>query len=534
MVTGSKAGIKLPSIPKLSKLLAAAGIHSDRTTFKVIYIPPVPSVRRSLLLKSRAQRLPWNFAEWFVLSQTVLPALLYLPGSQAFRVPIRMAAYGIPLAALIYWWARWRHVRPQCAPHPAAPWLVVAIAYLLLMLMHPNTNSIMSGLAQVALYLAVLSPVFWAPKLVESPDRLRRLLWLILICSGISSFVGVMQVRDPDRWMPLEFSSIVVADQYGMDSASYQGADGRTIIRPPGLSDTPGAVAGAGTFALFLGLAFIVSGRTSKKSMKAIAAVSATLGAAALFLAFVRSAFIIAVGMIAFYIFILIRQRRVLVAVALLAISTAIITGAFIYAYSLGGENLQLRFFSIVAQDPGDFYYENRGNQVSEAFFKLLPEHPFGAGLGRWGMMNAYFGDRYNRASPTIWAEIQWPAWIIDGGIVLLTLYGLALIISMIDNFKLAVKRRADGELQVMASIILAANAGLFALTFSYPVFASVAGIQFWFLTGALHGLAQRAPLSVGRRLPQPLFFETVHVPPRTTLPVGNEKEWRGHPTRTS
>jgi hypothetical protein len=318
--------------------------------------------------------------------------------------------------------------------------------------------------------------------------------------------------------MPVEFSSVVLTDQYGMDSASYKGADGRTIIRPPGLSDTPGAVAGAGTFALFLGLVFIVTGRTRKKSMKAIAAVSATLGAAALFLALVRSSFIIAVGMIAFYIFILIRQRRVLVAVALLAISTAIITGAFIYAYSLGGENLQLRFFSIVEQDPGSFYYENRGNQVSEAFFKLLPEHPFGSGLGRWGMMNAYFGDRYNRASPPIWAEIQWPAWIIDGGIVLLFLYGVALIITMKDNLKLAVKWRADRQLQVMAAIILAANGGLFALTFSYPVFASVAGIQFWFLTGALHGLAQRTPFSVARRLPRPLVFSPVQVPARTTL----------------
>ena len=168
----------------------------------------LPSVRKQSLLKSRTQRLPWNFAEWFVLSQTLLPALLYLPGSQEFRVPIRVAGYGIALAALAYWWARWRHVRPHCAPHPAAPWLVVAIAYLLLMLLHPNTNSITSGLAQVTLYLAVLAPVFWAPKLVESPDRLRRLLWLLLICSGISSFVGVMQVRDPDRWMPLEFSSV--------------------------------------------------------------------------------------------------------------------------------------------------------------------------------------------------------------------------------------------------------------------------------------------------------------------------------------
>ena len=165
---------------------------------------------------------------------------------------------------------------------------------------------------------------------------------------------------------------------------------------------------------------------------------------------------------------------------------------------------------------PAAFIMKIVAYQVASAFLYLLPEYPFGAGLGRWGMMNRYFGDPYNRASPPIWAEIQWPAWIVDGGIVLLTLYAVALILAMKDNFKLA-KWGADGQLQVMAAIILAANVGLFALTFSYPVFASAAGIQFWFLTGALHGLAQRTPLSVGRRLPRPLLFETVQVPTRRT-----------------
>ena len=250
--------------------------------------------------------------------------------------------------------------------------------------------------------------------------------------------------------------------------------------------------------------------------MKAIAAVSATLGAAVLFLTLVRSSFIIAVAMVAFYIFLLIRQRRFLVASALLTISMAIIAGAFTYAYFLGGENVLLRFASIFAQDPRSLYYESRGMQIEQAFVELLPQYPFGAGLGRWGMMNRYFGDPYNLASPPIWAEIQWPAWVVDGGIVLLTLYLVALIIAMKDNFKLA-KWRADRQLRVLAAIVLAANVGLFALTFSYPVFASAAGIQFWFLSGALHGLAQRTPLSVRRRLRRPLLLETVQVPTRST-----------------
>ena len=43
--------------------------------------------------------VPWGFAEVFVISQTALPALLYLPGSQAFRLPIRFSAFAISLAA---------------------------------------------------------------------------------------------------------------------------------------------------------------------------------------------------------------------------------------------------------------------------------------------------------------------------------------------------------------------------------------------------------------------------------------------------
>ena len=47
----------------------------------------------------RTARIPWGFAEVFVISQTALPALLYLPGSQPFRLPIRISAFAISLAA---------------------------------------------------------------------------------------------------------------------------------------------------------------------------------------------------------------------------------------------------------------------------------------------------------------------------------------------------------------------------------------------------------------------------------------------------
>ena len=49
---------------------------------------------------------PWGFLEWFIISQVALPALLYLPGTQGLRVPIRIAPFAISLAALVWWFSR--------------------------------------------------------------------------------------------------------------------------------------------------------------------------------------------------------------------------------------------------------------------------------------------------------------------------------------------------------------------------------------------------------------------------------------------
>jgi hypothetical protein len=432
--------------------------------------------------ESLTKRLRWNFAEWFVLSQTVLPALLCLPGSQPFRVPIRMACYAITLAALVYFWGHKQRLRP----HPAVPWLAASILFLATMLAHPTTNSLVSGVAQIGIYFSVLAPAIWAPKLVESPARLERLLWLLLICNGLSSVLGVLQVYDPDRWMPAEFSSISLNSELGLGNVTYQGSDGRAIVRPPGLGDAPGAVAGAGILALFLGLVFVTVRRTFLARSSAV--ILAAFGAAAVFLTLVRSVFLIGLVMLICYVYLKIRQRRVATVMSISAFGVATCTVAFIGALALGGESISERFSTILNGDPAKLYFDSRGSQVVYAFSELLPEYPFGAGLGRWGMMYEYFGDRQNIYAPPIWAEIQWPAWIVDGGFILVFLSGGALLATLRHEFLLSIRSR-DERIRSMAAIIASTNLGFLALTFSYPVFASTTGIQFWFLAGSLHGL---------------------------------------------
>src|SRR5206468_10417086 len=125
---------------------------------------------------------------------------------------------------------------------PCGGWLVAVMVYITLMIAHPTTNSFLAGVAQVGMYFAILAPVFWAPDMVRDPARLWRLLGILLVCNGVNAAVGIMQVYDPDRWLPKEYSSIVM-DTYG-EALNYIGPNGERIVRPPGLSDSPGAVCG--------------------------------------------------------------------------------------------------------------------------------------------------------------------------------------------------------------------------------------------------------------------------------------------------
>src|SRR4029078_11587685 len=82
---------------------------------------------------------------------------------------------------------------------------------LSVMLFHPQTPSFVGGLAHLAVYFAVMTPLFWSPAFVKSPEHLAGILWLLLVCSGINAIVGVLQVYDPQRWMPAEFSRVALS-----------------------------------------------------------------------------------------------------------------------------------------------------------------------------------------------------------------------------------------------------------------------------------------------------------------------------------
>lgn len=438
---------------------------------------------------SSAQASPgWGVLEWFIVAQTAIPALLFIPGTQVVRLPLRIAPFVLSLIPLV-----WAILRPgsgaAVSPHPARLWLLLAIALLGVMIFAPTTNSLLAGMAQVMLYFSVFAPVLWVPRLVGSSERLQRLLVIMLVCNGINAVVGVLQVYDPARWMPEELSQLVVTTPNALASVSYIGPNGVRIIRPSGLFDNPGAVCGPGMVAALLGAIFFVSPIGFWRKVAAM--LLGLAGLAAIYLSQVRTAFMILIGMAAVYLLTLLLQKRRAAAVVFVATFGGIAVVALSLAVALAGDSVSERLASLFAPDPLSVYYASgRGDQLLEAFTEFLVEHPIGAGLGRWGMVHSYFGDPSNRQSPSIWVELQPNALIIDGGILLLAFYAMALLVTSVREFHI-VKSGMSPALKLWGGAILALNLGTVALAFGFTPFTTQVGLQYWFLAGLLHGAAE-------------------------------------------
>src|SRR6476646_2583003 len=106
--------------------------------------------------QTHTTRAPWGFPEVFVISQTALPALLYLPGTQPFRLPIRVSAFAISLAAFGWWFIE---NKSRARASHAQSWIVAIMGLLLVMMFHPLTASMVGGFAHIAVYVAVMPPL---------------------------------------------------------------------------------------------------------------------------------------------------------------------------------------------------------------------------------------------------------------------------------------------------------------------------------------------------------------------------------------
>ena len=297
--------------------------------------------------------MPTGFVEWFVVAQTAIPAMVVRAGQSGLppAAPNRRlrqsrssaSRSGGSIAAPV------RDVR-----HPAQRWLVFIVFYLSLMIFHPLTSGLLAGVAQTLLYAAIFCAVFWAPAFVTRPRQLVRILAILLVCNGINSMVGVMQVYDPQRWMPSQLS--LSLSRLALQAATYIGPNGVAIIRPPGLFDTPGAVCGPGTVAALLGLVFAIEHFAWWK--RGIALMFSLAGISAIYLSHVRANFVITIGMMVVYAVALLVQNQKTRLTAFASLCAGVIVVGLTVSTVLGGESIKERFATLLGDDPRGLYLD--------------------------------------------------------------------------------------------------------------------------------------------------------------------------------
>jgi hypothetical protein len=449
--------------------------------------------RRPAALAGSEAQSPLAARDWarnFVIFQFACQLALLFDLFGSYRILVRAAAFGSSLLLLFML------PKGRGRAHPsvmAAYWVMIILG---LSFFHPTTNSLLVGSAQILLYLAILGPLFWIPRLHIDMAGLRRVLLVIFIFHTISATAGVLQARFPGRFQPSLSTTIASQGRGYVEGLKITLASGQRVFRPMGLTDVPGGAAIAGLYTVLFGIGFYLTSR--RKLMRLLCLGSIALGMVCLYLAQVRSILIITAISVLAFCGLLLWQNRTTRLLVLGGLLLALIALSFTYAVSIGGKSVTTRMSTLVADRPGSVYYKNRGIFLEETINVLLPQYPLGAGLGRWGMMNAYFGNETDPERGPIYAEIQWTGWLLDGGIPLILAYVVALVLALMMALKIALNRNA-GDLYVWGGIVLAYSAGALATTFNYPLFIGQGGMEFWLLNALLFAAARTVIPQLGK-----------------------------------
>ena len=445
---------------------------------------------RSLALGAQPGVRDGRPLESFVIFQFLCQLALLFDLFGDYRVWVRAAVFGSSLLLLLLL------PKGRGRPHPATRSAFWIIAILILSFFHPMTNSLSAGMAQIGLYLAIIGPLYWVPRLSVDMTVLRRVLLIIFIFHTCSAATGVLQARFPGSFQPNLSTMLTSQGQGYLESLKITLANGQRVLRPMGLTDTPGGAASAGFYTVLLGIGFYLTSRLRWLRLACLGSI--LLGMICLYLAQVRSLLVITAICVLAFCLLLIWQKRTAKLIAIGSILAAMIALSFTYAVSLGGKGMTSRLSTLIQDSPQSVYYKNRGIFLEETINVLLPQYPLGAGLGRWGMMKNYFGDNTGPGQSPIYVEIQWTGWLLDGGIPLIVAYVVTILLGLWTAFKIALNRRLD-DLSRWGAIVLAYGVGAVVTTFNYPLFNSQSGMEFWLLSAILFAAA-RAPLPLPGR----------------------------------
>jgi hypothetical protein len=311
----------------------------------------------------------------------------------------------------------------------------------------------------------------------------------VFFANAASAAIGLLQIYFPDRFLPPEFSrQALAANPALLSELSFLGTDGRTHIRPPGLTDLPGGACSGCANTILLGLLMGLRGGVSPPR-RALYLGLAGIGLVTLYLTQVRSMLLMSAIGFAAMCLLLIRQKRYFQGGLLAAAGAALFIGGFLAAVAIGGQTVFDRFSILFEGEVSKNLYASRGIFLEYTFRKLIFDFPLGAGLGRWGMMRTHFIALDANPTRAIWVEIQVTGWLIDGGIPLMLAYTLAIAAAMWQLFRLTRPDRG-GPLAYSAAIVFCLNLFMIGQANAGPSFNSIGGMQFWLCTAVLFAAA--------------------------------------------
>jgi hypothetical protein len=434
-----------------------------------------------------ARRWRWGWLESFVLIQTLLMAMLFVPGVSPVRPYLRIASYG---AGLVFWCLVLSRGRtdPVGLRYSARWWLGFSGVWLLLELFHPNSYSLVAALAQAALYISVFAPAFWAPRVLNDTQQLGRLMAVIFACNALSVLLGIGQVFHPETFNPPAIPAL--ENKFHGEDLMYETADGRRILRPCGLTDTPGGAATAGTTVALLGLCWALQPVAFWKRLGGLG--MGFLGVSVIYYTNVRVTMVMLVISMITLAVLLVLQGNYRKAALLTAGGAGLLVGAMAWAVRTAGTRVFDRFFTVVEHGPFDSFLTARGGLVGEGLNALVT-NPIGYGLGWWGQINGLFSIP-GKISP-VWVEVMVQAFAYDGGLPLMIGYVGAITVALYDSTRIALTTR-DRALAFWAVVITALNLSIAASCFSFVTFLSPVGLNFWILSAALNAADAQSRLA--------------------------------------
>ena len=452
----------------------------------------------------KPKRLPWTWLERFLVIQSFIPVLLFVPGISAGRVAIRMAVFLVaPITGFVIFQSG--RSKEGAGSHTVGLWLKLAAGWIILSIFHWETRSLPAAMAEATLYIAVFSPFFWAPKALAAPGQIGRLMAILLISNGISSLVGLGQVFRPDTFNPPVIPGItgMSEDSLSVQALTYTDQYGRKILRPCGLSDSAGGATVAGAGAVLAGLAYALRPIGTFRRLVCLGA--AFCGMAVIYYSQVRQVFVMEIICLGVLVGVFVLQKNYGYATALGGLGAAMVVGALIWVMTTSGRVVVERFLGLAERSWGESYTgSGRAAFVTNTLTVFMWENPLGCGLGRWGTISGAFGDP---TDPGVWVEVMIAAWVVDGGIPLLIFYAVAITVAMLDTLRIA-RRSRDRDIRFWAAVVFASNLSVIATCFSYVTFLTVIGTQFWFLAAVVHAAdyqSRREAALRARRPPPPL-----------------------------